>query len=195
MGRFSGTAERSRECVLFGGGKIGYQLARLLEDTPIRVAVLERGAERARKLAELLPRATVLLEEGISRDAQAEAGVDRCGAFVACAGDDRANLLAALTAKQLGAQLSVSVVSREEFVPLVDALAIDAAYWPRLITAEEILRFVHSRSLRGLHQLRTGFDAIELEAAEGAGSIGRRSARPTARSAGSGWGRSCAVGR
>jgi trk system potassium uptake protein TrkA len=173
VARFSGRAERARECVLFGGGKIGYQLARLLEETPVQVTVLERNADQARKLAERLSRTTVLHEEGVSRDAQLNVGVGSCGAFVACAGDDRANLLAALTAKQLGAELSVSVVSREEFVPLVDALAIDAAYSPRLITAEAILRFVHSRSVRGLHELRTGFEAIELEAGEGAKIVGQ----------------------
>ena len=67
----------------------------------------------------------------------------------------------------------MSVVSREEFVPLVDALEIDAAFSPRLITAEAILRFVHTRALRAMHFLRSGFEALELEVEEGALIVGR----------------------
>jgi trk system potassium uptake protein len=99
--------------------------------------------------------------------------VDDADAFVACAGEDRANLLATLHAKRLGADLCLSVVSREEFTPLVDALAIDAAYSPRLITAEAILRFVHMRTVRAIHLLRTGFEVIELEAEKGAKIVGK----------------------
>ena len=99
--------------------------------------------------------------------------MDDAGAFVACAGDDRANLLAALNAKRLGADLCLSVVSREEYTPLVDALAIDAAFSPRLITAEAILRFVHSRTAARIHLLRTGFEALEIEAQPGAPIVGK----------------------
>lgn len=171
--RFAGRASEVRECVIFGGGKIGLHLARILESAPPRVTVLERDPDRARYLAERLPRTTILHEEGVSADSQRAARVDSADAFVACAGDDRANLLAALTAKRLGAGLCLAVVSREEFVPLVDALAIDSAYSPRLIAAEGILRFVHTESVRGIHLLRTGFEALELEVASGAPIAGR----------------------
>ena len=119
----------------------------------------------------------IAAEEGLSRDALLQSGVDEADAFVASAGDDRANLLAALNAKQLGADLCMSVVSREEFVPLVDALNIDAAFSPRLITAEAILRFVHTRALRAMHFLRTGFEALELEVEEGSLIVGRQIGR------------------
>ena len=173
ISHLAGGVREVRNCVIFGGGKIGLRLAELLERTPVRVTLLERSADRARYLAERLPRTTVLHEEGVSREAQESAGVDDADAFVASAGDDRANLLAALNAKRLGADLCLSVVSREEFAPLIDALAIDAAYSPRLIAAEAILRFVHTRTVRAIHLLRTGFEVIELEAEEGAKIVGK----------------------
>ena len=172
IARFAGRARNVRECVIFGGGRVGYRLAQRLERTPIRTTVLEADGERARFLAENLSRTAVLHDEGVSREAQQLAGVAEADAFVACAGDDRANLLAARNAKNLGAGLCVSVVSREEFTPLVDALDIDAAYSPRLITAEAIIRFVHTRSVRAIHLLHTGFEALELEAEEGSEIVG-----------------------
>jgi trk system potassium uptake protein TrkA len=173
ISQLAGGVREVRDCVIFGGGKIGFRLAELLERTAVRVTLLERSARRARYLAERLPRTTVLHEEGVSREAQESAGVDDADAFVASAGEDRANLLAALHAKRLGADLCLSVVSREEFTPLVDALSIDAAYSPRLITAEAILRFVHTQTVRAIHLLRTGFEVIELEAEEGAKIVGK----------------------
>ncbi len=139
----------------------------------MRVTLLERDEARARYVAERLPRVTVLHDEGVSRESLEAAGVEGADAFVSCAGDDRANLLAALNAKRLGAGLCVSVVSREEFTPLVDALEIDASYSPRLITAEAILRFVHTRTVRAIHLLRTGFEVLELEAQRDAPIVGR----------------------
>ena len=177
VARFSGGAREVRHVILFGGGRIGTRLAKLLESTSIRVTVLEREAERARRVAEQLGGALVLHEEGLSRDALLQSGVGEADAFIASAGDDRANLLAALNAKRLGADLCMSVVSREEFVPLVDALSIDAAFSPRLITAEAILRFVHTRALRAMHFLRSGFEALELEVEEGALIVGRQLGR------------------
>jgi trk system potassium uptake protein len=173
VAHFAGGTRDVHDCVIFGAGKIGLRLAHLLEGTSVRVTVFERDEKRARYVAEKLPRTTVLHEEGVSREAQEAARVDEADAFVACAGEDRANLLAALNAKRLGADLCLSVVSREEFIPLVDALEIDAAYSPRLITAEAILRFVHTRTVRAIHLLRTGFEVIELEAEDGARIVGK----------------------
>ncbi|MDP2710347.1 MAG: Trk system potassium transporter TrkA [Solirubrobacteraceae bacterium] len=173
VAHFAGRTREVRECVVFGGGRIGFQLAKLLERTRVRVTMLERDEIRARFLAEKLPRVTVLHDEGVSSGALAAANVAEADAFVACAGDDRANLLAALNAKRLGADLSMSIVSREEFTPLVDALAIDASFSPRLIAAEAILRFVHTKTVRAIHLLRSGFEVIELEAEEGARIVGK----------------------
>lgn len=173
VAHLAGHVEEVRDCVIFGAGAIGTHLAYLLEHTKVRVTMLERDEKRARHVAERLHRTTVLHEEGISREAQESAGVNDADAFVACAGDDRANLLAALYAKRLGADLCLSVVSREEFTPLVDALPIDAAYSPRLITAEAILRFVHSRTVRGMYLLRSGFEVIEIQAEGGSKIVGK----------------------
>ena len=172
VAHLAGHVEEVKRCVIFGGGKIGLQLARQLGEAKIDTTVLERDESRARVLAEKLPGITVLHDEGVSQEAQSSAGVDEADAFVACAGDDRANLLAAINGKRLGARMCLATVSREEFTPLVDALAIDAAFSPRLIAAEAILKFVHTKSVKGIHLHRTGFEAMELEVRPGAPLVG-----------------------
>ena len=170
----AGHTSRVRDVIVFGGGRIGLLLARRLQGIRnFNVTIMERSAERARQIAEQLGGTTVLHEEGVSKDAMLAHGVDRAGAFVACAGDDRTNLLAALHARQLGAGLSLAVVSREEFTPLVDALGIDAAVSPRLVTAEAILRAVRGPNVYAMYLLSGGAEVIELQAGVGCQAEGR----------------------
>ena len=170
----AGRALRVRDVVIFGGGRSGLPLARLLEDAErFDVTVMEADEERARYVAERLRRSTVLHEEGVSKDVMLAHGVDRAGAFVAAAGDDRANLLAALHAKQLGASLCLAVVSREEFTPLVDALHLDAGFSPRLVTAEAILRAVRGTHVEAVHLLLGGAEVLEVVVDAGSPAEGR----------------------
>lgn len=174
VAQLAGHTSQVHDVVIFGGGRIGLPLARRLEaHRGLRVTLMERDAERARYVAERLRASTVLHEEGVGKDALLAHGVNRAGAFVACAGDDRANLLAALSAKQLGAGLCLSVVSREEFVPLVDALGIDAAFSPRLVTAEAILRSVRGENVHAMHLLLGGAEVLEVQADPGCRAEGR----------------------
>jgi trk system potassium uptake protein TrkA len=174
VGHVAGHVSRVGEAVIFGGGRIGLPLAQRLAEAPnMRVVVMERDLERARYIAERLTGATVLHEEGVGKDALLAHGVDRAGAFVACAGDDRANLLAALHARQLGASLSLAVVSREEYVPLVDALGIDAAFSPRLVTAEAVLRAARGSNVHAMYLLTGGAEVAEVRVTPGCPAVGR----------------------
>ena len=170
----AGQAAKVEDVVIFGAGRVGLPLARRLEGRGgLRITAMERDADRARYVAEQLRRVTVLHEEGVGRDALVAHGVDRAGAFVACAGEDRVNLLAALHAKQVGVGLCLAVVSREEFLPLVDALGIDAAFSPRLVTAEAILRAVRGDQVHAMHLLLGGAEVLEVEARSGCRADGR----------------------
>lgn len=170
----AGHVREVHDVVIFGGGKIGLPLAQSLENSGrYTVTVMESDVERARVLAEHLRRATVLHEEGLGKEALLAHGVDRAGAFVAAAGDDRANLLAALNAKQLGAGMALAVVSREEFTPLVDALHIDAGFSPRLVTAEAILRAVRGANVEAVHLLASGGELIDVQVDPGCRADGK----------------------
>ena len=174
VGHLAGRMPTGRDVIVFGAGRIGLPLSRRLEGQDgVRVTVMESNPERARFAAERLARGNVVLEEGVEKDVLLAHGVDRARAFVACAGDDRANLLAAMHAKQLGADLCLAVVSREEFTPLVDALGIDAAFSPRLVTAEAILRSVRGGNVHAMYLLLGGAEVLEVQAEAGCPADGR----------------------
>jgi trk system potassium uptake protein len=165
--------EKVEEVMIFGGGRIGLRLALILEDAGISVKVIEKDEERARFVASRLRRGLVLNDEGISRDFLLQERVDRTGAFVAATGDDRANLLATMYAKQLGARRTVSIISRAEFAPLSEALGVDIAVSPRLITAGAILRFVRKGEVVAVTLLESGAEMIELRVPKNCKVAGR----------------------
>ena len=153
---------RVREVMIFGGGSIGLRLALLLEEEGISVKVVEKNEARAQYAAARLKKGLVLHDEGVSRDFLLQERVDRTDAFIAATGDDRANLLAVMYAKQLGAKNTISIVSRAEFAPLSEALGVDVAISPRLITASAILRFVRKGEIVAVTLLESGAEMIEL---------------------------------
>jgi trk system potassium uptake protein TrkA len=130
-----------KEVTIYGGGRIGLRLALALEKVGMSVRVIERDEARARYVASQLRRGFVLHDEGISRDFLLQERVDRSDAFVAVTGDDRANLLAAMYARQLGARMTIS---------------------PRMLAAEAILRFVRRGEIVDVALLESGAEMIEL---------------------------------
>ena len=99
--------------------------------------------------------------------------MDRTDAFVAVTGDDRANLLAAMYARQLGARMTIAGISRGEFAPLADALGVDLTISPRMLAAEAILRFVRKGEVIDVALLASGAEMIELRVHERCRVAGR----------------------
>ena len=162
-----------KEVTIYGGGRIGLRLALAVEKAGMSVRVIERDEIRARHVASQLRKGFVLHDEGISRDFMLQEGVDRTDAFVAVTGDDRANLLAAMYARQLGARMTIAGISRGEFAPLADALGVDLTISPRILAAEAILRFVRKGEVIDVALLASGAEMIELRVLQGCKVAGR----------------------
>jgi trk system potassium uptake protein TrkA len=162
-----------REVTIYGGGRIGLRLALAVEKAGMSVRVIERDEARARYVASQLKRGFVLHDEGISRDFMLQEGVHRTDAFVAVTADDRANLLAAMYARQLGARITIAGISRGEFAPLADALGVDVTISPRTLAAEAILRFVRKGEVIDVALLASGAEMIELRVPEDCRVAGR----------------------
>jgi trk system potassium uptake protein TrkA len=165
--------EPVRDVTIYGGGRIGLRLALALEGVGMSVRVIERDEARARYVASQLRKGFVLHDEGISRDFLLQERVDKTDAFVAVTGDDRANLLAAMYARQLGARMTIAGISRGEFAPLADALGVDLTISPRMLAAEAILRFVRKGEVIDVALLESGAEMIELRVPEGCRVAGR----------------------
>ncbi len=104
----------------------------------------------------------MLNDEGVSREFLLQEGVDRMDAFIAVTADDRTNLLAAMNARHLGANLTIAGISRAEFAPLSEALGVDITISPRLLAAGAVLRFVRKGEIAAVTLLESGAQMIDL---------------------------------
>jgi trk system potassium uptake protein len=156
-----------KEVAIYGGGRIGLRLAQALEEVGMAVKIIERDEARARYVASQLRKGLVLHADSLSRDFLLQERVDKTDAFVAVTGDDRANLLAAMYARQLGARITIAGISRGEFAPLAEALGVDLTISPRMLAAEAILRFVRKGEVIDVALLESGAEMIELRVPEG----------------------------
>ncbi|QYJ14512.1 Trk system potassium uptake protein TrkA [Rubrobacter xylanophilus DSM 9941] len=162
-----------REVVIYGGGRIGLRLALALEEAGMDVKVIERDERRARYVASQLRKGFVLHADALSEDFLLQERVDQADAFVAVTRDDRANLLAAMYARRLGARRTIAGISQGEFAPLADALGVDLTISPRLLAAEAILRFVRRGEVVNVALLESGAQMIELRVPQGCKVSGR----------------------
>lgn len=168
-------AQPVRRVAIFGAGRIGVPLAQRLATGRREVVLLERDEHAARQAAEQLddPLVEVLWEEGASEQALREAGLDTADAFVSCAGDDRATLLACTHARRLGVGLVLAVISRPEFAPVAEALGVDGTIAPRLAAAEALLRTARGGNVQRSSVLTDGLEALQYRLGASSPLVGR----------------------
>jgi len=139
---FNDTLSGVEKVMIIGAGRIGRNLATVLEKEGMSVKVIDKNPERCQGMAKLLKKGNVFCGEGTDLDLLTEEGVGDADAVVCLTDDDKLNLLLALLAKELGAQKTIVRVGRTEYIPLMEKVGIDVVLSPRLITAGVILRQV-----------------------------------------------------
>jgi trk system potassium uptake protein TrkA len=136
------------DVVLFGGGRVGEAVARVLLDRGIRVRLIERDAARAAKLADALPKARVYHATGLEEEFLRRERIGQATAAVAAMHDDARNLYAAVLAKVHGVPETIAILDQPESDRVFDAAGVDAVIDPGAETAEVIVRFAHDPRTR-----------------------------------------------
>lgn len=159
---------------IFGCGRIGFQLARMLERQNVRVKVIEQNRERCELLAAELRNARVICGDEHDLDVFREEAVPGADAFVGITARGELNILMALLSKQMGVKRSIAVFNEPEYVPLAEKFGIDAAISPLLLSAGAILKFIRRGEVLSVTLLeQQQAEAIELVAAPGSKVVGR----------------------
>ena len=143
--------------IVAGGGDIGLATARALVNTGVEVVLLEQDEARALQCSGALDGALVLRADALSESALDEAGVVPRTAFVAVTGDDENNVMNCLMARKKGADFTITLIARTEYIPAVTSLAlVDRIVSPFESISRGILHFLRSRDVRAaalLHDL------------------------------------------
>ncbi len=162
-----GRTDQSDEVVIVGGSEIGYQTAREFEAHGYEPTLIEQNHERARELAEALPKALVLESDPTDTAFLAREHIDEADIVIAALDGDEKNLLASLLARRLGVDRTIAIIENLQYADLFERVGIDVAINPREETAEEIVRFTradHTEKIAMLEHDRA--EVIEFEVGE-----------------------------
>lgn len=155
--------------VIAGGGETGYHLARILDIQNVNIVLLEADRARCELLAERLKRATVVHSDATRRAVLEEERVGSADVFVACIGDDESNIMAAVEARDIGADTIMALVSRPDYARVVGKLGIDVAVSPREVIAKQVLSFLHTGPVISRTPLgEGGIGVLEIQVLPGA---------------------------
>ena len=154
----------TRRLMIAGGGNIGRNLARVLENR-YSVKVIERSRERARTAAEELLSSIVLVGDCADEDLLREESIDQTDIYCALTNDDEANILSAMLAKRLGCQRVLALINRPAYAELVEGGSIDIAVSPQQITLGALLAHIREGAPVSVYSLRRGAaEAVEVVA-------------------------------
>jgi trk system potassium uptake protein len=131
------------DVVIYGAGRAGTAIARLLLEQGIGVRMIEASLERARIVAAELHGARVYHSTGLDPDFLERERIADAQVSIFAMRDDLKNHFAATLAKVHGARFTIAVVHEIASVEVFEQAGVDVTVNPRQVTAEEIVRFAH----------------------------------------------------
>ncbi len=173
---FGHTEKISKKILIIGGGNIGYNLAKNIEETleGVRVKVVEKNKLRAEYLANELNNTIVINGDGLDEEVLLEANLDEAETVLALTNDDEDNLMVSVLVekfakdqKNVDDKRTMALINKPNYSLLQSSLKIDDLIDPRLNTVSSILKHVHKGTIENAYTISDGeYEVIEAEIIE-----------------------------
>ena len=166
----------SKKILIIGGGNIGYNLAKNIEETldNVRVKIVEKNKERAEYLANELNNTIVINGNGLEEEVLTEANLDESETVLALTNDDEDNLMVSVLVekftkdqKKIDDKRTMALINKPNYSLLQSSLKIDDLIDPRMNTVSSILKHVHKGTIENAYTISNGeYEVIEAEIIE-----------------------------
>lgn len=150
-----------RNMMILGGSRIGVRIAKELQND-VNIKLVDRDADKAFRLAELLDKTLIINEDGRDTEAMMEEDLAGMDAFVAVTGRSETNILAAMLAKRMGVKKVIAEVENINYISLAESIGVDTIINKKLVTASNIFRFTMTTEVQTIKCL-TGSQAEVME--------------------------------
>jgi trk/ktr system potassium uptake protein len=166
---------RVEDVVVFGAGRVGTAVARLLLEQGMGVRLIEADGARARAVAEFIPEARVYHATGVDADFLERERIGDADAAVFAMREDERNHFAATLAKVHGVRFTIAIVHDTASAPVFEASGIDVSVNPRAVTAEEIVRFAHDPRTQQVAMFEgTRYEVLDIVTRPDSEYVGKR---------------------
>ena len=160
----------SKKILIIGGGNIGYNLAKNIEETleTVRVKIVEKNKERAEYLAKELNDTIVINGNGLDEEVLAEANLDEAETVLALTNDDEDNLMVSVLVEKFAKEKrTMALINKPNYTLLQSSLKINDLIDPRMSTVSSILKHVHKGTIETAYSILNGeYEVIEAEIIE-----------------------------
>ena len=166
----------SKRILIVGGGNIGFNLAKNIEETldAARVKIVEKDKERSEFLAAELNNTIVINGNGLDEEVLAEANLEEAETVLALTNDDEDNLMVSVLVekfakdeKEIEDKRTMALVNKPNYSLLQDSLKIDDLIDPRMNTVSSILKHVHKGTIETAYTIMNGeYEVIEADIIE-----------------------------
>ena len=135
---------RARSCMLCGGGRVSYYLAKQLEKSGVSVQIVERDEGRCQELCALLPNSTIIHGDCGDLSLLESEGLSRFDALVALTGREELNMIVSLYAASAGVPQVITKLGRVSNRDIIDALNLGSVVCPKDLVVNDIVRYVRA---------------------------------------------------
>ena len=173
---FGHNEEISNKILIIGGGNIGFNLAKNLEESieTIRIKVIEKNKDRAEFIANELNNTIVINGNGLDENILEEANLNEVETVLALTNDDEDNLMVSVLVekfvkdqKNIENKRTMALVNKPNYSLLQSSLKIDDLIDPRMNTVSSILKHVHKGTIEDAYTISNGeYEVIEAEIIE-----------------------------
>ncbi len=173
---FGHTEKVSKKILIVGGGNIGFNLAKNIEENldAARVKIIEKNKERAEFLASELNNTIVINGDALDEEVLSEANLEEAETVLALTNDDEDNLMVSVLVekfakdeKEIDDKRTMALINKPNYSLLQNSLKIDDLIDPRMNTVSSILKHIHKGTIETAYTIMNGeYEVIEAEIIE-----------------------------
>ena len=160
----------SNKILIIGGGNIGFNLAKNIENSfeDARIKIIEKDKDRAEFIAKELNNSIIINGNGLEEDVLTEANLNEVETVLALTNDDEDNLMVSVLVEKFSKdKRTMALINKPNYSLLQSSLKIDDLIDPRMNTVSSILKHVHKGSIENAYSILNGeYEVIEAEIIE-----------------------------
>ena len=170
LSAFGHNEKISNKILIIGGGNIGFNLAKNIEQSfeSARIKIIEKDKSRAEYIASELNNSIIINGNGLDEDVLSEANLEEIETVLALTNDDEDNLMVSVLVEKFSKnKRTMALINKPNYSLLQSSLKIDDLIDPRMNTVSSILKHVHKGTIETAYSILNGeYEVIEAEIIE-----------------------------